>query len=99
MIRNESQLEFDSLSKEWKDATWFLSSPNRIAEHPAYQAIIQKGESALPMILRDLEKSHAQWFYALSAIANESPVSSEDCGDIKAMTEAWVSWGKERQYI
>ena len=94
-----AQLEFNVLSKAWKEATWYVSSPNRIAEHPAYQAIIEKGESVLPMILRDLEKSHAQWFWALTSITNESPILLEDRGNIEAMTEAWLAWGKERQYI
>ena len=94
-----AQLEFNILSKAWKEDTWYVSSPNRIAEHPAYQAIIEKGESILPMILRDLEKSHAQWFWALTSITNESPVLFEDRGNIEAMTEAWLAWGKEHQYI
>ena len=93
------QVEFNRLAEEWQRETEYLSSPNTIAEHPAYQEIISMGKEALPMILRDLEKTHEQWFWALRSIAGESPVRPEDRGDINAMTAAWLDWGKRNRYI
>ena len=93
------QSEFDLLAAEWQEQTAFLSSPNTIAEHPAYQAILGMGERAIPMILRDLQKTQAEWFWALRFIARESPVKPENRGNIDAMTADWLDWGKRHHYI
>ena len=94
----EKQAEFERLATEWKQETAHLSSPGAIAEHRAYQAIIGMGKEVIPFILRDLENSRAQWFWALRSIARESPVRAEDRGDIRAMTDAWLNWGSDRRY-
>ena len=95
----EVQAEFERLAAEWKRETEHLSSPNAIAEHRAYQEIIGMGKEAIPMILRDLEKTRAPWFWALRSIARESPVRPEDRGDVDAMTYTWLDWGRLRHYI
>ncbi len=95
----DTQAEFERLATEWKRETAHLSSPSAIAEHRAYQAIIGMGKEAIPFILRDLESSRSQWFRALRSIAGESPVRAEDRGDVRAMTDAWLNWGKDRRYI
>ena len=91
--------DFERLAAEWKRDTGHLSSPDAIAQHNAYQEIIGMGKEAIPMILRDLEKTRAEWFWALRSIAGESPVRPEDRGDVDAMTNAWLAWGRRRQYI
>ena len=95
----EAQAEFDRLAAEWKHETEHLSSSTAIVAHRAYQEIIGMGREAIPMILRDLEGTQAQWFSALRSIARESPIQPEDRGDIGAMAAAWLKWGKQRQYI
>ena len=95
----EEWAEFARLSAEWKQETMHLSSPSMIAEHRAYQEIIGMGKAAIPLILQDLQKTKAQWFWALSSITRHSPVRTEDRGDIEAMTIAWLNWGKQRRYI
>ena len=95
----ETQAEFEQLAAEWKQETAHLSSPNMIAEHRAYQEIIGMGQEAIPLILRDLQQTQAQWFWALRSIARESPIQPEDRGDVDAMTVAWLDWGKRHRYI
>ena len=95
----DTQAKFERLASEWKHETAHLSSPDMIAEHRAYQEIIGMGKEAIPLILRDLEDSQAQWFWALRSIARESPVRPEDRGDVHAMTVAWLDWGKDRRHI
>ena len=95
----DTQAEFERLATKWKRETAHLSSPSAIAEHRAYQAIIGMGKEVIPFILRDLEDSRAQWFWALRSIARESPVRPEDRGDVRAMTDAWLNWGRDRRYI
>ncbi len=93
------QAEFERLAAEWKQETEHLSSVVAIAEHRAYQEIIGMGNEAIPFILRDLEESSSQWFWALRSITGESPVRSEDRGDVDAMTAAWLDWGRRKMYI
>ena len=98
-VATETLSKFEQLAAEWKRETAHLSSPYAIAEHRAYQEIIGMGEKAIPFILRDLQQTKDQWFRALRSITGESPVRSEDRGDIDAMTSAWLDWGKRRRYI
>ena len=93
------EAEFERLATEWKQESAHHSSIVTIAEHRAYQEIIGMGKDAIPFILRDLEESPSQWFWALRAIAGESPVRPEDRGDVDAMTAAWFDWGRRNFYI
>ena len=93
------EADFQRLATEWKQETAHLSSSVTIAEHRAYQEIIGMGKDAIPFILRDLEESPSQWFWALRSIAGESPVRPEDRGDVDAMTSAWLDWGRRNLYI
>jgi len=86
---------FQNLAAEWRAATARLSSSSKIAQHPAYQQIIQLGRDAVPMILRELERDPAHWFAALRAITGEDPVSPADRGFVDRMAAAWVRWGKD----
>ena len=96
---SELQAEFDALAAKWQADTEFVSSPVTIAEHPAYQEIIGMGPEAIPMILRNLQETQAQWFWALRSIAGESPVKPEHRGDVDAMTADWLDWGRRRRYF
>ena len=93
------EADFQRLATEWKQETAHFSSPVMIAEHRAYQEIIEMGNDAIPLILRDLQESPSQWFLALRSIAGESPVRPEDRGDVGAMTAAWLDWGRRNLYI
>ena len=91
--------EFERLAAEWKQDTWYLSSPTAIAMHPAYQQIISMGDLAVPLILEDLERDPAQWFWALRAITGQSPVRESDYGNVEAMRDAWLAWGQQQMMI
>ena len=93
----EMQSEFNRLAAEWKRETAHLSSPTMIAEHWAYQEVVGMGSAAIPLILRDLQQAPALWFMALRDLTGESPIRSEDRGNIEAMRSAWLDWG-ELQY-
>lgn len=91
--------QFRHLATWWKRDTEFQSSPARIALHPAYQRIIGMGPGALPLILRDLEHTPGQWFWALQAISGEDPVREEDRGYVDRMTRAWIRWGIRKKLV
>jgi hypothetical protein len=79
---------------KWEEETKHLSSTTKRVMHPSYQSIIGMGPVVVPLLLRDLEKTHRLWFWALSAITGENPVNPEDAGDIRKMVRAWIDWGK-----
>jgi hypothetical protein len=90
---------FRDLTNEWKAETEFLSSPDDIAMHPAYQQIIGLGSATVPLILHELEREPGHWFWALRAITGEDPVPARDRGRVNAMAAAWLEWGRERGLI
>jgi hypothetical protein len=90
---------FFRLKQEWEEVTAMLSSITEIATHPAYQQIIGMGSIAIPFIMRELENRPTHWFWALKSITGEDPVPPEKRGRIGDMAKAWLSWGREHDYI
>ena len=92
--------KFTRLSNEWKRDTGHMSTGSRIAVHPSYLSIVAMGESAIPLILKDIKSEPNHWFSALSAIAGEGPeIPAQYRGDMKRISEAWLEWGKSKHYI
>lgn len=93
-LANEQR--FARLAALWKSETELSSKVSRRVLHPAYQKIIGMGEAAIPLILKDLaENGPDDWFWALTAITEENPITEPIAGDMCAMTEAWLQWGKK----
>lgn len=90
---------FKDLAERWKRETRFLSSTSTIATHPAYQRIIGLGPQVVPLILNDMQREPGHWFWALTALTGENPVSADDQGRMNAMTDAWLRWGRENGWI
>lgn len=86
--------EFDRLSREWREAARFISSTTEMALLPSYQQIIGLGYAAVPHILAELRREPAQWFWALKAITRTDPVPPDDRGDVSAMADHWLAWGR-----
>jgi hypothetical protein len=98
LVRDEQR--FQKLASLWKSETKFLSNISKKVMHPAYQKIIGMGELSVPLILHDLaENGPDDWFWALTAITDENPITEETAGNMAAMTEAWLQWGKRRGYL
>lgn len=105
-LKNQSQVQvrFSELAKQWQEETIDYSSLNEILKHKAYLAIIALGRPAIHLILNELERSPHFWFTALESIliaSNEeaNPVDEADYGNLRKMTDAWLSWGKEKRYL
>ena len=90
------QETFDALAARWQRETGHHSSTDVKIAHPAYREIVRMGEAAIPMILRELERTRAQWFQALFEITGETPFALEDHGNVEAMASAWVEWGRRQ---
>ena len=88
--------EFSALASEWKEATWPISSLKKRIAHPAYLQIIGMGPVAIPLLLKELRREPDHWHYALEAITRQNPVPAD--ADMKALVEAWLTWGERRGY-
>ena len=86
--------KFGRLAAEWKSQSEFLSSPTAIAGLPAYQAIIEMGQAAVPLILDELRREPDHWFVALKRITGEDPMPDDARGEINRMAAAWLDWGR-----
>lgn len=93
--QNNLYLNFLKFVRIWKKETRSLSSIIDICMHPAYQRIIGMGHSAVPLILKELQREEDHWFWALKAITGENPIQPQNRGDIERMTEDWLRWGRE----
>jgi hypothetical protein len=89
---------FHSLVNRWRRETGHLSSPNDICTHPAYQAIIDLGNDAVPYILRDLEKNNSYWFWALTAITKADPIPHGFQGAYEDAVKIWLDYAKQHGY-
>jgi hypothetical protein len=95
-----AEQRFRELATHWKAETKFVSNVTTKSMHPAYQKIIGMGERALPLILRDLvDNGPNDWFWALNVIADDNPVTDGIAGNMAAMTEAWLQWGRKAGYL
>ena len=90
--------EFVRLAEQWRAETQHLSSAEQIASHPAYQRIIGMGAPVVALILQELKRRPAPWFWALHAITCANPVGEAERGRLPKMAEAWIRWGRERGY-
>ena len=90
-----AEARFQRLAERWKAECPPVSSAEKLAMHPLYQRIIGLGPDALPCLLRELERSPHQWFWALRAITGENPVDPAHRGDLKAMAHDWLAWAKD----
>ena len=90
--------KFIRLRDEWKSQRSPVSSPTKLLMHPAYQTIIGMGADVVPLLLRELETSIDNWFWALRAITEAEPVAEADRGDGAAMARVWLQWGRDQGY-
>ena len=90
---------FKGLANEWQKDTMPVSSVNAITEHPAYQAILNLGKKAIPLILQKLQFEVGHWFPALRELTGSNPVSPDHRGNMELMRQDWLQWGKDNRYI
>lgn len=91
--------QFQTLADKWREFTRFRSSLTEITDNPVYRAIIQLGDDVVPLLLRELQRQPEPWFAALREITGEDPVSPSQRGDMRAMTQSWLRWGRQRRLI
>jgi hypothetical protein len=56
-----------------------------MAQHPAYQKIIEMGARAIPLLLSELRERPDHRFIALHAVTGANPVQEQSRGRLKEM--------------
>ncbi len=92
------EAKFEALFQQWWAETAMFSGGAVITENPHYLKIIALGEAAIPLILRKLEAQPCMLFPALREITGANPVPETHAGNLKAMTQDWLDWGRANRY-
>lgn len=98
-VEPQVRAEFERRARVWKSETAICSQLDKIVLHPAYQRIMALGPQVIPLILEDLSKRPAHWFWALHNLVPEGEDPAEGAATIREATEAWLQWGKQEGYI
>ncbi len=88
--------QFRRLVNDWEYNTGTSSSVDAIISDEGFLRIVRLGPKVVPMILAELRDKPSLLFVALHEITDEDPVLDEHCGDIIAMTNDWLDWGKQK---
>ena len=91
--------KFTILSSTWKKNTINYSSLDQIVSDMSYLEIIALGKDVLPYIFQEMIQEPDYWFSALQAIVGINPIRPEHRGDLQAMTNDWLDWGKLAGYV
>lgn len=83
---------FSDLADRWREETSRYSFAAQCATHPTYRRMIGMGYSVLPLIFDQSEDNVGQWYVALPAITNASPVLQEDRGQGDKVRADWLAW-------
>jgi hypothetical protein len=98
-IKPADREHFLELADLWENETALLSRTDMANRHPAYEKIIDMGESAVPLILERMKSRGGHWFAALREITNVNPVKPADRGNVSEMQKSWLKWGKANGYV
>jgi hypothetical protein len=94
---------FRTQADKWARETQHLSSPTQMMAHPSYQAILgmamENKREIIRLLLLDLQRNRSKWFWALSYLTQDNPITPSDAGKMDKMISAWVNWGRERDFI
>jgi hypothetical protein len=94
-----NQTLFQNLADSWYKQTGMYSSVLKKTQHPIYRNIVMMGKSAIPLILREMQRRPGFWFYALQEITGEDPVSPLNRKKVSSAQEDWLNWGKKMRYL
>ena len=89
--------KFRRLAGEWSRDVGNVSSVSAMTSHPKYREIVKLGWDAVPLMLADLREKRGFWFSALHEITKIRPFDPSDAGNSKRMSDAWLSWGKNKK--
>ena len=89
---------FSALRSEWLIQRGPTSSPRRMINLPDYREVVAMGQAVIPLLLAELEREPDFWFAALREITGANPVLPEHRGNLRAMSDDWLAWGRQLGY-
>jgi hypothetical protein len=100
-------LRYRELRDRMEVDTLVSSSLEDRFNHPAFAEIVEMGEAAVPIILKDMQgdKDIIFTMFALGAITGEDPTPEPEVEggfaklDMNAIKDAWLKWGEEKGHI
>jgi hypothetical protein len=98
ILKHASVERFRHLARQWRQTRTSTGSMLEICSNSAYLQIIGMGQDAMPLVLRDLEHSGDDWFFALAAITGKNPVQEQHRGRRSLMAQDWLRWAKQQGY-
>lgn len=78
--------------KAWRLDSLFDSLPDQMRAHRSYNAIIDLGERAVPLIAAQLRREPSFLFLALEDITGVDPVPEQCHGKLHETVLAWLKW-------
>lgn len=94
---------FRGQADKWRRDTEHLSSPTQMMMHPSYQAVLgmalENKKEIIRLLIIDLQQHRNEWFWALSFLTQENPITPSDAGKMDRMIAAWVNWGRAKRII
>ena len=90
---------FHELADRWEDESMFLSNSGHALALPSYDAIVKLGDQAVPLILKRMQTQGGHWYHALHDITKADPVNPADHGNVAAIQQAWLRWGRDHGRI
>lgn len=98
-IEGSLNKEFLELKEIWLMETMFDSGYASMVNHPAFLKIVSWGEDIIPSLVEDMVNAGTPWYYALSIITDENPVSEDNMGKHKYVIEDWRGWAEQNCFI
>lgn len=91
---------FARLASDWLRETGLTSSPSKRFSHPSFLRMLAMDRHVVvPLLLRSVEREPSPLVDALAFFAEDDPVPDEDAGDLRAMSAAWLKWGKDHGFL
>lgn len=81
--------------QKWYSNTRLFSNPRMIIEDDNFKAILQMGETAVPLIIEKIEIEPSQLVWALNIITNKR-ISGNELLSINDSCKAWVKYSKQK---
>jgi hypothetical protein len=92
-------VKIERLVFDWEIETGIMSSTTQITKNQNYQKIVSLGYVAIPTILNILKKEPSLLVNAMRDIVGDMPAYPWEPGNIKSITNAWIRWGRDNNFV
>ena len=90
---------FRDLAEQWEHETRMLSNTGQSLVHPAHVAVVGLGDPVVSLILERMQTRGGRWYHTLHVITKANPVHPADHGNVAAIQQAWLRWGRDHGRI